>query len=270
MSSWVKVSRKLLTSAIASKPEYLAVWMHLLLSASYKPGEILVGHQIVRLQAGQLVFGRVKFSQQIGVSEHTLRMALKTLETLQQITIKSHSKFSVISITNWTKYQEDSPANHQQSTSNQPATHHNKEIQEIQEEIKSSIDPSKPGRSKSAKKSDDPVFEAAWKLYPARDGSNPKNKAFSAWKARIAEGEDSQAMVDGLARYAAYCKAKGSLGTVYVMQAARFFGTSKEYQSEWSASAGSKQNGKPSIHHGFDNIDYKAGLVLREDGTYGL
>jgi hypothetical protein len=140
MSSWVKVSRKLLTSAISSKPEYLAVWVHLLLSASYKPGEILVGHQVVRLQAGQLVFGRLKFSQQIGVSEHTLRMALKTLETLQQITIKSHSKFSVISITNWDKYQTDSPANHQQSTSNQPATHHNKEVQEIQE-LKPPISP---------------------------------------------------------------------------------------------------------------------------------
>lgn len=133
MTSWVKVSRKLLTSAIASKPDYLAVWMHLMLSASYKAGEVLVGHQIIKLEAGDLVFGRLKFSQQIGVSEHTLRMALKTLEKLQQITIKSHSKFSVISITNWQKYQVDSPADHQQPTSNPPATHHNKEVQEIQE-----------------------------------------------------------------------------------------------------------------------------------------
>ena len=133
MTSWVKVSRKLLTSAISSKPDYLAVWMHLMLSASYKAGEVLVGHQIIKLEAGDLVFGRLKFSQQIGVSEHTLRMALKTLEKLQQITIKSHSKFSVISITNWQKYQVDSPADHQQPTSNPPATHHNKEVQEIQE-----------------------------------------------------------------------------------------------------------------------------------------
>lgn len=133
MSSWVKVSRKLLTSAIASKPEYLAVWMHLILSASYKPGEVLVGHQVVRLEAGQLVFGRIKFAQQIGVSEHTLRMALKALESLQQITIKSKSKFSIITVTNWAKYQTDSPANHQQATSKQPASNHNKEVLEIQE-----------------------------------------------------------------------------------------------------------------------------------------
>lgn len=130
----MKVSRKLLTSAIASKPEYLAVWMHLILSASYKPGEVLVGHQVVRLEAGQLVFGRIKFAQQIGVSEHTLRMALKSLETLQQITIKSQSKFSIITVTNWAKYQTDSPANHQQPTIKQPASNHNKEVLEIQEE----------------------------------------------------------------------------------------------------------------------------------------
>lgn len=134
MSSWVKVSRKLLTSAIAAKPEYLAIWVHLLLSASYKPGEVLVGHQVVKLEAGQLVFGRIKFAQQIGVSEHTLRMALKALESLQQITIKSYSKFSVISVVNWEKYQGDSPANHQQATSKPPASHHNKEVLEIQEE----------------------------------------------------------------------------------------------------------------------------------------
>ena len=134
MSSWVKLSRKLATSAIASKPEYLAVWVHLLLSASYKEGEILVGRQVVRLMPGQLVFGRHKFSEKTGVSENIVRGALKVLESLQQITIKSHSKFSIITITKWQHYQGESPADNQQRTSNAPADSHNKEIQEIQEE----------------------------------------------------------------------------------------------------------------------------------------
>jgi hypothetical protein len=149
--------------------------MHLLLSASYKPGEILVGHQIVRLQAGQLVFGRVKFSQQIGVSEHMLRMALKTLETLQQITIKSHSKFSVISITNWAKYQEDSPANHQQTTSNQPASRHNKEVLEIQEEdqkllrkpAKADLDDGEPKAEKAKPIPYGEIFDAYSRILPS-------------------------------------------------------------------------------------------------------
>lgn len=134
MSNWVKLSRKLLTSAIAAKPEYLAVWIHLLLSASYKEGEILVGRQVVRLLPGQLVFGRHKFSEKTGVSESIVRSALKVLENLQQITIKSESKFSIITVTKWSFYQEESPANNQQLTSKRPAVDHNKEIQELQEE----------------------------------------------------------------------------------------------------------------------------------------
>lgn len=176
MSSWVKVSRKLLTSAIASKPEYLAVWMHLILSASYKAGEILVGHQVVRLEPGQLVFGRVKFSQQIGVSEHTLRMALKSLEKLQQITIKSETKYSIISITNWAKYQVETPATHQQPTNNPPATHHNKEIQELQEEDLKHMSSDKPKDAKPAKKEKAPEtpYEEILALYKKRLPSLPQ------------------------------------------------------------------------------------------------
>lgn len=133
MSNWVKLSRKLATSAIAAKPEYLAVWVHLLMAASYKEGEILVGRQVVRLLPGQLVFGRHKFSERTGVSEGIVRSALKVLESLQQITIKSESKFSIITITKWSHYQSDQPANNQQMTSKQPADDHNKEVQEIQE-----------------------------------------------------------------------------------------------------------------------------------------
>jgi hypothetical protein len=134
MSSWVKVSRKLLTSAIASKPEYLAVWVHLLLSASYKEGEILVGRQVVRLKPGDLVFGRHKFSEKTGISESIVRGALKALVDLQQITIKTHNKFSVISITNWLRYQVEQPADRQQMTNRSPADDHNKEVLDLQEE----------------------------------------------------------------------------------------------------------------------------------------
>lgn len=134
MSNWVKLSRKLATSAIAAKPEYLAVWVHLLMAASYKEGEILVGRQVVRLNPGQLIFGRHKFSEKTGVSEGIVRSALKVLESLQQITIKSESKFSIITITKWAHYQSDQPANNQQLTSKQPASDHNKEVQEGKEE----------------------------------------------------------------------------------------------------------------------------------------
>lgn len=44
-------------------------------------------------------------------------------------------------------------------------------------------------------------FALAWQHYPKREGSNPKNHALSAWKARLAEGHTPEVMLTGLRRY---------------------------------------------------------------------
>lgn len=102
----------------------------------------------------------------------------------------------------------------------------------------------------------DDGFEAAWKAYPKREGANPKNKAHSAWKARLKEGVEPEVMMAGVARYAAFSAAKGNVGTGYVMQAVRFFGTERAYEGDWRAST----TGKPQArHHGLDQLDYGSG-----------
>lgn len=140
MSGWIKIYRGLQDSAIASHPEYLAVWVHLLLRAQYSASECVIGRQIVRLTVGQLVFGRIKFSSEIGVSENKVRAALDVMKSLNMITIKSMAKFSIISITNWQKYQEDNqqitdkpPADSQHFTSTSPAPSHIQEGKEREE-----------------------------------------------------------------------------------------------------------------------------------------
>lgn len=121
MSGWIKLHRSLQDSAIAAHPEYLAVWVHLMIRAQHSASEFVVGRQIVKLSAGQLVFGRIKFSSEIGVSENKVRAALDVMKNLKMITIKSMAKFSIISITNWSEYQDKSPADDQQTASNAPA-----------------------------------------------------------------------------------------------------------------------------------------------------
>lgn len=129
------------------------------------------------------------------------------------------------------------------------------------------IEPSCEAQARSRKQGDDPEFEKAWKLYPKREGANPKNKALSAWKARRKEGVTSEAMIEGLARYAAFSAAKGNVGTEFIMQGARFFGPGREFENEWKASPVIQP---ASRHHGFEQRDYFEGLTQREDGTYGL
>ena len=121
MTGFVKLYRSVTKTAIANNPEYFAAWIHLLCMATHTEHEQVVGRIVVNLTPGQLVFGRKKFSVETGVSENKVRAALDVMKQLKMITIKSHAKFSVISILNWDKYHGRSPANNQQTASIQPA-----------------------------------------------------------------------------------------------------------------------------------------------------
>lgn len=76
-------------------------------------------------------------------------------------------------------------------------------------------------------------FESLWMAYPKREGSNPKNKALECYRARLREGVAHDEIARGLFRYIQFCAAKGQIGTSFVMQAKRFFGTSKEFENSW-------------------------------------
>ncbi|MBM7455199.1 DNA-binding PadR family transcriptional regulator [Oceanisphaera litoralis] len=79
-------------------------------------------------------------------------------------------------------------------------------------------------------------FDELWPCYPKREGSNPKNRARQNFNARLKEGHTVEVMAQGLARYAAFCQAKGQTGTGFVMQAQRFFGTALEFLNDWAVS----------------------------------
>jgi len=116
MSGWIKLHRAISQSSIADNPELLALWIHMLVSASHTARRQPVGNQLVELLPGQFVYGRDKFSLKTGLSIAKLRASVLLLEKMNQITIKTTNKFSIISITNWSLYQLDN----QQTASTQP------------------------------------------------------------------------------------------------------------------------------------------------------
>lgn len=127
MSGYIKLYRSARGTSIAQHPEYFAAWVHLLLMATHKERQQVVGTKVVTLKPGQLVFGRLKFSANTGISENKVRSALTVMKELGMITSKSHAKFSVITITKWSDYQGESPADNQQATSKPPASNHKQE-----------------------------------------------------------------------------------------------------------------------------------------------
>lgn len=124
---WVKLHRQLLKNPIFKNDKIFRVFIYLLLSAQHTEGDILVGDTIVHLKVGQWVTGRQVISRDTGLTEQNVRTALSKLEKLGILTIKPTTKFSIISITNWSKYQQDNqqPTNSQPTANQQLTTNNN-------------------------------------------------------------------------------------------------------------------------------------------------
>ena len=115
---WVKLHRQLIDNPIFKNDKLFRVFMYCILKASHSEHDQLVGDVIVKVKSGQFVTGRKAISSDNGLTEQNERTALSKLEKLNILTSKPTNKFSLISITNWGKYQQDN----QQVTSSQPTS----------------------------------------------------------------------------------------------------------------------------------------------------
>lgn len=134
---WLKLHRKILAWEWFKDSNTLMVFIYLLCHAQWHDSRYM-GHEI---KAGQLVTGRKKIAEDLGISEQSVRTSLNHLKSTNEITIKSTNKFSVVTIENWAVYQGDDEETNQQInqqanqqlTNNQPTTNH---IQEYKKERK--------------------------------------------------------------------------------------------------------------------------------------
>jgi hypothetical protein len=124
MVGYVKLWRKLLDSPIFTNHNLLVFWIWCLLKATHKEVDIMVGYQSVTLQPGQFVFGLKASSKETRLSIQKIRTCLLILKNLQNITIKTTNRYSLISIVNWLDYQGDITINStiSQQTNNKQIT----------------------------------------------------------------------------------------------------------------------------------------------------
>lgn len=127
MEGWVKVHRKLNETAFKGKPLIIALFIDLLTNANHKKHTFIFNKKEVVIEAGQLVTGLFQLSKRTGISIQSLRTALVTLKSTNTITIKTTTKYSVITICNWKKYQLPTSrlTNKQQTTNKQLTTYKN-------------------------------------------------------------------------------------------------------------------------------------------------
>lgn len=139
MEGWVKLHRKFISWEWFTTPDMVHLFVYLLLMANREDNS-WQGFQVKR---GQLITGRKKLSEQTGISERRIRTCLQRLQNTGELTSKTTSKYSIITICNYDDYQSKQTTSDQQNvqppTSNRPAIDHKQEGKESKEDIKKDI-----------------------------------------------------------------------------------------------------------------------------------
>lgn len=147
------------------------------------------------IERGQLITSRDHLSKATGISQQSIRTGLTRLKSTKEITIKSTSQYSVITICNYDKYQTSKYEINQQvnqlsnkpSTSDQPAINHKQEYKEVKN-IKNNIYTHD--------------FERFWKAYPNRHGRKVgKFATFKYYQKKLLNG-DKESVIAAASNYA--------------------------------------------------------------------
>lgn len=114
MEGWIKLHRQIIDSRVFTNPDLLKLWILCLTKANHKQAWFDIDGLIepVKVLPGQFITGRYSLHHEYYPkkiksikSEITLWRWLQKLEKWGKLNIKSTTKYSLIEIINWNKYQ---------------------------------------------------------------------------------------------------------------------------------------------------------------------
>lgn len=182
---WVKLYRSTLENPIVRKDgDHLAIWVYLLLNATHEQISVLFKGQKITLNPGQLITGRKSIAFTLHIDEYKVQRVLKTFENEQQIAQQMSNKNRLITVLNWSKYQECTQQTaqrlHNNCTTDAQQLHTNKNVKNVRMKEDIVILPGAKAPDRPSEidlplndKSEYPIYEEQVKewseLYPAVD-----------------------------------------------------------------------------------------------------
>ena len=142
LNGFIKLHRKLVRWGWYQDNVVKGVFLHLLLTASYKETEWM-GRTIAK---GQVIVGTQKMAEELGFTRQQIRTAINKLKSTNEITTETTNKYTIVTVVNWEEYQvcyetstnettntptNEQPTSNQQITNKQP---HRKNIKNIKKE----------------------------------------------------------------------------------------------------------------------------------------
>jgi hypothetical protein len=198
-SGWVKTHRRKIKWEWFSTPNTAHFFEYCLLKASHKEFRYK-GKVIPR---GGFWFGRKVASTETGLSERSIRTAIKHLISTNEVTIKTSSQGSIITVVNWDKYQlvTNDVTNDRPTTDQRPTTYKNyNNINNINNNPKAS--------------SQTFDLEQIYSAYPKKQG---KKKGIEKLLKLIKTQEQFDLILQGAKSYSEYCS-ENNTDSKYIKQ----------------------------------------------------
>lgn len=223
---WVKIWRKLRDNPWVGDPNFLALWVHILMEATHKERPAIFKGQKITLKPGQFITGRKYLCELTGIKRTTLERNLEKMERDGQIGQQTTTKNRLITVLNWDQYQTGG-----QQTGNKRAT--NGHIQEGENEKNERKEPlasgATPTTSATEKRKDPDALEKRTNIQKvvdryfdlqevepsARSVSYPRHvrDAQALIKACQDDVSKAQAVLEALHRWASQNKMSYTIGT---------------------------------------------------------
>ena len=164
----------------------MRLFIHCLIKANYKDKQ---WHGIL-IKKGSFITSYEKLSIELGLTIRQIRTAIDKLKTTSEITYQSTNQYSIISINNWNKFQEDNKQIDNQTTIKRQTN--DKRMTTTNKDNKDNKDNNKEKEKEILKN-----FNEFYLKYPLK---RSKDKAFLSYKKAILAAEPSAIMED-LDRY---------------------------------------------------------------------
>jgi hypothetical protein len=109
MEGYIKLYRQIMDNKLWYTRPFAKgqAWVELLMMANHKDNDFLFGNKTIHIERGSFITSILKLSERWGWSQHKTKDFINFLKSCQMLDIKSDNKKSLITIANYTLYQDE-------------------------------------------------------------------------------------------------------------------------------------------------------------------
>lgn len=105
-NGWVALPRSIWDSPIATKKDYLLVWLYIYSNVNHTENSFIWNNSTITVKRGQGIFSQLAISKKLKVNIASVSRILKYLENEKQIEKQTTTKYTLITILNYDRLSE--------------------------------------------------------------------------------------------------------------------------------------------------------------------